>query len=130
MITDLQLMYTSPKNNEAIFVFKSLSISFNKGPGPVRSLSATPIAINGVPALHLRWSPPVDKAGGGLTYRLRVVPPHVTMSRPTRATLYNVPGLRANTRYTVYVRAVSSGVYGPEESDVGTTGGSECRIFS
>ena len=68
----------------------------------------------------------MDKAGGGLAYRLRVVPPHVTISRLTRATLYLVIDLNANTRYTVYVRAVSSGVYGPEESAVGTTGGSEC----
>ena len=72
----------------------------------------------------------MDKAQGGLTYRLRVVPPHVTISRPVTATEYIVRGLRANTRYTVYVRAVSSGVYGPEESAVGTTGGSECRIIS
>ena len=72
----------------------------------------------------------MDKAGGGLTYRLRVVPPHVTISRPVTDTEYNVTGLRANTRYTVYVGAVSSGVYGPEEFAVGTTGGSECRIIS
>ena len=73
----------------------------------------------------------MDKAGGGLTYRLRVAPPpYVTISRPVTATQYIVRGLRANTRYTVYVRAVSSGVYGPEESDVGTTGRSECRILS
>ena len=72
----------------------------------------------------------MDKAGGGLTYRLRVVPPHVTISRPVTATVYNVTGLMANTRYTVHVRAVSSGVYGPEESAVGTTGRSECRIVS
>ena len=69
----------------------------------------------------------MDKAGGGLIYRLRVVPPHVTISRPVTATVYNVTGLRAKTSYTVYVRSVSSGVYGPEESTVGTTGGSECR---
>ena len=68
----------------------------------------------------------MDKAGGGLTYRLRVVPPHVTISRPVTATEYNVTGLRANTSYTVYVRARSSGVYGRIESAVGTTGGSEC----
>ena len=67
----------------------------------------------------------MDKAHGGLTYRLRVVPPHVTISRSVTATEYNVTGLRANTRYTVYVRAVSSGVYGPEEFVVGTTGRSE-----
>ena len=99
-----------------------------QAPSPVRSLSATPTAVYGVPALHLRWSPPVDKAGGGLTYRLRVVPPHVTISRPieTRATVYTVTGLRANTSYTVYVRAVSSGVYGPEVSTVATTVDSEC----
>ena len=72
----------------------------------------------------------MDKAGGGLTYRLRVVPPHVAISRPVTATEYKVTGLRANTRYTVYVSARSSGVYGPEESDVVTTGGSECRIIS
>ena len=71
----------------------------------------------------------MDKDGGGLTYRLRVVPPHVTISRSVTATEYNVTGLRANTRYTVYVRAVSLGVYGRKESAVGTTGGSECRIF-
>ena len=78
--------------------------------------------MNGVQALHVRWSPPVDKAGGGLTYRLRVVPPHVTISRPVTATEYNVTGLRANTSYTVYVSARSSGVFGPE---VSTTLGSE-----
>ena len=68
----------------------------------------------------------MSKAQGGLTYRLRVVPPNVTVSRPVTATEYIVTGLRANTRYTVYVRAVSVGLYGPEESAVGTTGGSEC----
>ena len=68
----------------------------------------------------------MDNAGGGLTYRLRVVPPHVTISRPVTATEYIVTGLRANTRYAVYVRAVFSGVYGPGEIAVGTTGGSEC----
>ena len=67
----------------------------------------------------------MDKAGGGLTYRLRVVPPHVTISRPVTATEYNVRGLRANTRYTVYVRAVSLGLYGPEVSIATTTLGSE-----
>ena len=72
----------------------------------------------------------MDKAGGGLTYRLRVVPPHVNISRPVTATEYIVTGLRANTRYAVYVRAVSSGVYGPEVSVVGTTEGSECWIIS
>ena len=72
----------------------------------------------------------MDKAGGGLTYRLRVVPPHFTISRPTGATIFLVTGLRANTSYTVYVRAVSSGLYGPEVSAVGTTGGSECMIIS
>ena len=72
----------------------------------------------------------MDKAGGGLTYRLRVVPPHVTISRTTRATYYMVTGLMANTRYTVHVRAVSSGVYGPEVSAANTTIKSElyCRI--
>ena len=68
----------------------------------------------------------MNKAGGGLTYSLRVVPPNVTVSRPVTATEYNVTGLMANTSYTVYVRAVSLGVYGPEKSVVGTTGGSEC----
>ena len=91
----------------------------------MRYLSATPVAVNGVPALHVRWGSPVNKAGGGLTYRLRVVPPHVTISRPVTATEYIVTGLRANTRYTVYVRAVSSGVYGPEESAATITVGSE-----
>ena len=67
----------------------------------------------------------MDKAGGGSTYRLRVVPPHVAISTPVTATEYNVSGLRANTRYTVYVRAVSSGVYGPEVSTADTTVGSE-----
>ena len=81
--------------------------------------------MNGAPALHLRWSPPVDKAGGGLTYRLRVVPPHVTISTPVTATEYNVTGLRANTSYTVYVSARSSGLYGPEVSIANTTVGSE-----
>ena len=81
--------------------------------------------MNGVRTLRIRWSPPVDKAGGGLTYRLRVVPPHVTISRPVTATEYNVIGLRANTRYTVYVRAVSVRVYGPEVSISTITVGSE-----
>ena len=64
----------------------------------------------------------MDKAGGGLTYRLRVVPPpYVTISRQVAATVYSVRGLRANTNYTVYVRAVSSGVYGPEVSAANTT---------
>ena len=67
----------------------------------------------------------MDKAGGGLSYRLRVVPPHVTISRPTRATVYIVRGLRANTSYTVYVSAGSSGQYGPEVSVVTSTRGSE-----
>ena len=68
----------------------------------------------------------MNKAQGPLTYRLRVVPPHVTLlSRPIRATVYNVTGLRANTRYTVHVRAVSSGLYGPEVFAVNTTIGSE-----
>ena len=67
----------------------------------------------------------MNKAHGGLTYRLRVVPPHVTISRPMTATEYIVTGLRANTRYTVYVRAVSSGVYGPEVSAANTTIGSK-----
>ena len=96
-----------------------------QGPGPVRYLSATPKVVNGVPALRISWSPPVKKAEGGLTYRLRVVPPHVNISEPTGATVYTVRSLRANTRYTVYVRAASLGVYGPEESAVGTTIGSE-----
>ena len=64
----------------------------------------------------------MNKAGGGLTYKLRVVPPHVTISRQVTATEYNVRGLRTNTRYTVYVSAVSLGLYGPE---VSTTVGSE-----
>ena len=68
----------------------------------------------------------MDKAGGGLTYRLRVVPPHVTISRRVKPTEYNVTGLRANTNYTVYVRAVSLGLVGLEEPAVGTTGGSGC----
>ena len=63
----------------------------------------------------------MDKAQGGLTYGLRVISPHVTISRSVTATKYNVTGLRANTCYTVYVRAVSSGLYGPEESTVTTT---------
>ena len=71
----------------------------------------------------------MDKAGGGLTYRLRVVLPHVNISRSVTATEYNVTGLRAKSSYTVYVSAVSSGLFGPEESAVGTTGGSECRII-
>ena len=70
----------------------------------------------------------MDKAQGGLTYRLRVVPPHVTISRSVTATEYNVTGLKASTRYTVYVRAVSSGVYGPEVLTVSTTVVSECCI--
>ena len=70
----------------------------------------------------------MDKAGGGLTYRLRVVPPHVTISTPVTATQYTVTGVRANTSYTVYVRAASMGMDGPEESAVVTTGGSECCI--
>ena len=71
----------------------------------------------------------MDKAGGGLTYRLRVVPPHVTISRPVTATEYIVTGLRANTNYTVYVSARSSGPYGPEVSIAATTVGSECWII-
>ena len=67
----------------------------------------------------------MDKAGGGLTYRLRVVPPHITISRPTSITVYIVTGLEANTNYTVYVSARSSGPYGPEASIVTTTVGSE-----
>ena len=84
--------------------------------------------MNGVPALNVSWHPPLDEARGGLIYRLRVVPPHVTTSRVVRATVYIVTGLRANTRYTVYVRARSSGLYGPEVSAVNTTGKSECCI--
>ena len=68
----------------------------------------------------------MSRAQGHFTYKLRVVPPHVTISTPVTATEYNVTGLMASTRYTVYVRAVSVGLYGPEESAVGTTGGSEC----
>ena len=67
----------------------------------------------------------MDKAQGNLTYRLRVVPPHVTISRPVTDTVYFVRGLRANTNYTVYVSATSSGVYGPEVSIAMTTVGSE-----
>ena len=67
----------------------------------------------------------MKKAEGGLTYRLRVDPPHVNISEPTGATEYTVRSLRANTRYTVYVRAVSSGVYGPKVSVADTTIGSE-----
>ena len=67
----------------------------------------------------------MDQAGGGLTYRLRVVPPHVTISRPVTASVYIVTGLRANTRYTVYVSARSSVLYGPEVSIATTTVGSE-----
>ena len=65
----------------------------------------------------------MDKAGGGLTYRLRVVPPHATIS--VTATEYIVRGWRANTNYTVYVSARSLGPYGPEVSIVITTVGSE-----
>ena len=70
----------------------------------------------------------MDKAQGGLICRLRVVPPHVTISRPieTRATVYTVTGLRANTSYTVYVSAGSAALYGPEVSTVATTVDSEC----
>ena len=68
----------------------------------------------------------MDKAGGGLTYILRVVPPpNVTVSSPVTATEYHVTNLKANTSYTVYVRAVSLGVYGPEVSIATTTVGSE-----
>ena len=69
----------------------------------------------------------MDKAGGGLTYRLRVVPPNDKISGPVTATLYIVRGLRANTRYTVYVRAVnvSTKLHGPEVSITTTTLGSE-----
>ena len=69
----------------------------------------------------------MDKAGGGLTYRLRVVPPNVTISSEVTTTEYIVTDLRANTKYTVYVRAVnvSSGLVGPEVSIVTTTVGSE-----
>ena len=67
----------------------------------------------------------MDKAQGGLTYRLRVDPPNVTISRPVTATEYNVTGLRANTRYTVYISARSSGLVGPEVSIATITIGSE-----
>ena len=68
----------------------------------------------------------MNKAQGNLTYRLRVVPPpNVTISSLVTATVYFVRGLRANTSYTVYVRAVSSGLYGPEVSIVITTVGGE-----
>ena len=66
----------------------------------------------------------MDKAGGGLTYRLRVVPPNVIESRLT-ATEHEVKNLRANTNYTVYVSAGSLGPYGSEVSIVTTTVGSE-----
>ena len=85
--------------------------------------------MNGTSALRIGWSPPLNKAGGGLTYRLRVVLPHVTISRSVTATEYNVTGLRAKTSYRVYVSAVSSGLFGPEESAVGSTGESECWII-
>ena len=101
------------------------SLNF-QAPGPVRSLSATPLLVNGIPSLNVSWSPPVNKAHGGLTYRLRVVPPHVNISRPVTATVYNVTGLRANTRYTVYVSAGSAALYGPEVSTVATRVRSEC----
>ena len=71
----------------------------------------------------------MDKAQGNLTYRLRVVPPHVTISRPVTATEYIVRGLRANTNYIVYVSARSMGLVGPEKSAVGTTGESECWLI-
>ena len=66
----------------------------------------------------------MDKAQGNLTYRLRVVPPNDKISGLT-ATEYIVRGLRANTNYTVYVTARSSGPYGPEVSIATTTVGSE-----
>ena len=70
----------------------------------------------------------MNKAQGGLTYRLRVVPPNVTISRPieTRATVYIVTDLKANTNYTVYVSARSTALYGPEVLTVATTVVSEC----
>ena len=71
----------------------------------------------------------MDKAQGNLTYRLRVVPPHVTISRPVTTTEYIVRDLRANSRYTVYVSVRSMGLVGLEKSAVGTTGGSECWII-
>ena len=67
----------------------------------------------------------MNKAGGGLTYRVRVVPPHVTISRAVTPTEYIVRSLRANANYTVYVRARSSGAYGPEVYITTTTVGSE-----
>ena len=85
--------------------------------------------MNGTLALHVRWSPPPSRVQGGFAYSLRVVPPHVTISRAVTATEYIVIGLRANTSYIVYVSAISSGRYGPEVFSVGTTGGSECRII-
>ena len=51
-----------------------------------------------------------------------MVPPHVNISGPKgAATEYNVTGLRANTNYTVYVRAVSLGLIGREVSTVAKT---------
>ena len=67
----------------------------------------------------------MDKAQGNLTYKLRVVPPHVTISRPVTTTEYIVEGLNANTDYTVYVRAGSLELYGPEVFIFTTTVGSE-----
>ena len=105
--------------------YKLPSLNF-QAPGPVRSLSATPLLVNEMPALNVSWSPPVDKARGGLTYRLRVVPPHVTISQSVTDTQYTVTGLRANINYTVYVSAGSAALYGPEVLTVATTVGSEC----
>ena len=67
----------------------------------------------------------MDKAQGNLTYKLRVVPPHVTILRPVTTTEYNVEDLNANTDYTVYVRAGLLELYGPEVSVATTTVGSE-----
>ena len=76
--------------------------------------------------MRISWSPPVDKAQGGLTYKLRVVSPHVTITTSgVTDTQYTVEQLhvvrRIYTRYTVYVRAASFGVYGPEVSVIVST---------
>ena len=43
--------------------------------------------------------------------------------------MFESPAKMANTRYMVYVRSVSSGVYGPEVSIATATVGSECMIY-
>ena len=124
--TTLGGMYILVYNFSEYCKFPFLNIF--QAPGPVRSLSATPILVEDMPAISVKWSPPVDKAGGGLTYRLKVVPSHVTISSGLKATKYNVTGLRVNIRYTVYISAVSAGLYGPEVPTYATTVGSECCI--